>query len=64
MLDQLRVRSDLANLDESVQVVDTVDGNLLPQVLNLGATQLHSVQALLMEPPALLYDLRGKYLEV
>ena len=62
-MNQLRVCSDLANLDETVQVVDTVDSDLLPEVLKLGAAQLHSVKALLMEWPAALYDLGGKYLD-
>ena len=63
MLNQLRICSDLANLDETVQVVDTVDRDLLSEVLNLGSAQLHSVEALLMESPTALYDLGGKYFD-
>ena len=43
-----------------MQVVDAVDGDLFAEVLQLGATQLHVVLTLLVEPPAGLYNLRGK----
>ena len=43
-----------------MQVVDAVDGDLLAKVLQLGATQLHVVLTLLVEPPAGLYNLCGK----
>ena len=59
VLDELRRRSDLAHLNQPVQVVDPIDGHLASQVTQLGILYLSCVSTVRVEAPSFLDNMRG-----
>ena len=60
MLNQLRRGRDFPDLDQTVQVVDPVDGYLLAEVLQLSDLEEHHVAALHVQAPSMLNNFRCK----
>ena len=60
MLNQLRRGRDFPHLDQTVQVVDPVDGYLLAEVLQLSDLEEHHVAALHIQAPSMLNNFRCK----
>ena len=60
MLNQLRRGRDFPHLDQTVQVVDPVDGYLLAEVLQLSDFEEHHVAALHIQAPSMLNNFRCK----
>ena len=59
MLDELRRCSDLAHLNQPVQVVDPIDSHLASQVTQLGILYLSCVSTVCIEAPSFLDYMRG-----